>query len=233
MYLSREEARALDQRAMTELAMPGLALMENAGRGIAELLRALGIQGLVTICCGRGNNGGDGLVIARHLANFGIAARVLLFARPQELAGDAAVNYAILTRSGLAVESIDLASLDETRLARELRLADWVVDALFGSGLTGPLRPPFDRVVNAMNASMARILAVDIPSGLDCDTGNPMGPTVRARHTATIVAPKKGFAEKAAQPWLGRVHVIDMGMPRQTIDHSVLGPHSQQKEKMS
>jgi NAD(P)H-hydrate epimerase len=233
MDLSREEARALDQRVMTDFAMPGLALMENAGRGIAELLRSLGIQGLVTICCGRGNNGGDGLVIARHLANFAHAVRVLLFARPHELVGDAAVNYTILTRSGFPAETIDLASLDETWLARELRLADWIVDALFGSGLNGPLRPPFDRVVNAINASPGRILAVDIPSGLDCDTGNATGPTIRAHHTATIVAPKKGFADNAAQSWLGRVHVIDMGMPRQAIKDYVVGPHSQPKEKTS
>jgi len=77
------------------------------------------------------------------------------------------------------------------------------------------LRPPFDRIVHAINASPARVLAVDIPSGLDCDTGEPMGPTVRAHHTATIVAPKKGFAQPAARTWLGHVHIIDMGMPRQ------------------
>jgi NAD(P)H-hydrate epimerase len=215
-FLSRDEARALDQHVMTDLAMPGVALMENAGRGVAELLRSLGIQGLVVVCCGRGNNGGDGLVIARHLDNAGVPVRVFLFAQPEELAGDARINMRILARGGFPVESVDLHSLDDAWLRRELNLADWVVDALFGSGLQGPLRPPFDRIVAAVNDSPARVLAVDIPSGLDCDTGEPMGPTVRAHHTATIVAPKKGFAQAAAQPWVGRVHVIDMGMPRRT-----------------
>jgi NAD(P)H-hydrate epimerase len=217
MYLSREEARALDQRAMTELGMPGVVLMENAGRGIAELLRSLGIGGQVVICCGRGNNGGDGLVIARHLDNTGVPVRVLLFARPQEVAGDAAINLRILLNSGFPVEAVDLATLQDDWLRRVLHQADWVVDALFGSGLQGPLRPPFDRIVNAINDSPARVLAVDIPSGLDCDTGKSMGPTVRAHHTATIVAPKKGFAQPAAQPWVGQVHVIDMGMPRRAV----------------
>jgi NAD(P)H-hydrate epimerase len=219
MFLSRNEARALDQRAMNELGIPGVVLMENAGRNIAELLRSLGIQGLVTICCGRGNNGGDGLVIARHLDNAGIPVRVLLFARPGDLAGDAAINLNILTKSGFPVESVDPANLDDAWLRQELRLADWVVDALFGSGLQGPLRSPFDRIVNAINDSPARVLAVDIPSGLDCDTGEPVGPTVRAQHTATIVAPKKGFAEESARPWIGLVHVIDMG-----ISGRVAGP---------
>ncbi len=214
MLLSRVEARALDRRAMSELGVPGVVLMENAGRGIAELLRSLGVQGQVTICCGRGNNGGDGLVVARHLDIAEVPVRVLLFARPEEVTGDAAINLSILMRGGFPVEAIDLAALDDAWLRRELRAAEWIVDALFGSGLQGPLRPPFDQVVNAINDSPGRVLAVDIPSGLDCDTGQPMGPTVRAHHTATIVAPKKGFAQPSAQPWLGVVHVIGMGLPR-------------------
>ncbi len=213
MPLSREEARALDQRAMQELGMPGVVLMENAGRGIAELLLSLGVRGRVTICCGRGNNGGDGLVIARHLENAGTALTVLLFARPEEVAGDAAINFHILRRGGFPVQTVEPASLDDRWLRQQLAGADWIVDALFGSGLTGPLRPPFDRIVTAINDSQVRVLAVDIPSGLDCDTGQPLGPTVRAHHTATVAALKKGFLEPAAQPWLGQVHVIDMGVP--------------------
>jgi len=213
MLLSREEARALDRRVMDEMGVPGIVLMENAGRGIAELLRSLGIRGRVVICCARGNNGGDGFVIARHLDNAGSDVRVLLFARPDELAGDAAVNYQVIARSGVPLEILAGVVLDEDHLRRELSGADWVVDALFGSGLQGPLRPPFDRIVTIINDSSARVLAVDIPSGLDADTGQPLGPAIRAQHTATIVAPKKGFVEPAAKPWLGEVHVIDMGMP--------------------
>jgi NAD(P)H-hydrate epimerase len=92
-------------------------------------------------------------------------------------------------------------------------VAEWVVDALFGTGLTGPLRSPFDQIVEAINTAPARVLAVDIPSGLDCDTGQPLGPTVRAHQTATMAALKKGFAEPAARTWLGAVHLVDIGVP--------------------
>jgi NAD(P)H-hydrate epimerase len=175
---------------------------------------------LVVVCCGPGNNGGDGFVIARHLDLAGVRVRVLLFARPAgprngELAGDAAVNFRILTRIGLAPEV--WAEIDEEKLRQELAAADWVVDALFGSGLRGAVRAPLDRVIQAINASQKRVLAVDIPSGLDSDTGRPLGATVRASHTATVVAPKKGFLEPEAREWVGEVHVVDMGVPRRLL----------------
>jgi NAD(P)H-hydrate epimerase len=216
MDLTREQARALDRRAMDEFGVPGVVLMENAGRGIAELLRSLGARGPVHICCGPGNNGGDGFVVARHLDNARVPVRVLLFDDPAKLTGDAAVNYRILAAAGFPVEVMTDPAAEPLR--RELAAADWVVDALFGSGLRGPVRPPFDRVVEAINGSGARVLAVDIPTGLDADTGRPQGPTVRAAHTATIAAPKAGFAAPGAVGWLGQVHVIDMGVPRRLLE---------------
>jgi NAD(P)H-hydrate epimerase len=218
MFLSRAEAKALDRRAMDEYGVPGVVLMENAGRGVAELMWTLGVRGPVAVCCGKGNNGGDGFVVARHLDNAGVAVRVLLFGRPDDLRGDAAVNYRILERAGLPVTVYADAAVDDDALRQELAAAEWVVDALFGSGLQGPLRPPFDRVVAAINAGPARVVAVDVPSGLDADTGRPLGPTVRAHHTATIAAPKKGFVSAEAQAWLGQVHVIDMGAPRRLLE---------------
>jgi NAD(P)H-hydrate epimerase len=212
-WLSREEARAVDRRAVEEFGVPSLVLMENAGRGMAELLVRLGIHGRVAVCCGRGNNGGDGFVIARHLDMRGVPVKVLLFARPEGLTGDAAINYHILERAKLPVRIIPDETPDAAALRQELAGAEWVVDALFGTGLRGPVRAPFDQVIAAINDSLARVLAVDIPSGLDCDTGEPLGPTVRARHTATVLALKKGYADPAARPWLGQVHVIDLGTP--------------------
>jgi NAD(P)H-hydrate epimerase len=214
MILTREQARELDRLAMQEFGVPGVVLMENAGRGMAELLRSLGIDGLVVICCGKGNNGGDGFVIARHLDNAGVRVRVLLFGDPTQLSGDAAVNYRILAASGIPLEVFAGPTLDEARLVRELADADWIVDALFGSGLRGPVQPPFDRVFAVLNAAGKRVFAVDIPSGLDCDTGRPLGTAVWAHHTATVAAMKKGFLEPAATEWLGQVHLIDMGAPR-------------------
>ncbi len=217
-FLSREQLRAIDRRAIEEFGVPGVVLMENAGRGAAELLLSLGGKGPVVVCSGKGNNGGDGFVIARHLDNHCIPVRVHLFSRPEELVGDAAVMYGIIQRAGLPVTLHTAGSLDLEELKRELSSAEWIVDALFGTGLSGPVRPPFDEVISAINASGAPVLAVDIPSGLDCDTGKPLGPTVRARHTATFVAMKKGYAESSATQWLGTVHVLDIGCAWRVID---------------
>ncbi len=205
MILTRDQVRAIDRRAIEEFGVPGVVLMENAGRGAAEVLLSLGARGPILICCGKGNNGGDGFVVARHLENRGLIVRVLLFAKPEELAGDAATNYEILRRSGVPME---------VRAGPPLGSAEWIIDALFGTGLAGAVRPPFDAVIAAINASGAKVLAVDIPSGLDCDSGQPLGPTVRADHTVTFVAQKKGFENPASHPWVGTVHVVDIGAPR-------------------
>jgi NAD(P)H-hydrate epimerase len=186
--------------------------MENAGRGAAHVLHALGIAGKVVICCGKGNNGGDGLVMARHLANWNHDIQALLFSRPEDLSPDAALQWNIVRRLNLPATILEDKTLDEAQLAAALAGADWIVDALFGTGPTGPVRQPFDRVINAINAAGKRVLAVDIPSGLDCDTGAPMGPAMRAEHTATFVAPKLGFQNPAAREFTGQVHVVDIGI---------------------
>ncbi|HWG45503.1 MAG TPA: NAD(P)H-hydrate epimerase [Gemmataceae bacterium] len=218
MILSREQSRELDRRAIEEFGVPGVVLMENAGRGMAELLRTLGINGLVVICCGKGNNGGDGFVIARHLDNARIPVRVLLFADPVSLSGDAAINYRILAASGIRREVFADSILDEEKLRHELANADWIVDAVFGSGLRGAVQSPYDRVIAAINSAGARVFAADIPSGLDSDTGLALGIAVKARHTATVAALKRGFTQPAAIEWLGQVHIIDMGVPRTLLD---------------
>ena len=212
--LSRDDARDLDRVAIQEGGVPGVVLMENASRGCADLLIRLGIQGRVVLCCGPGNNGGDGLAMARHLDNFGFSSRVLLFADPTALQGDAKINYQILIKNGPPILSLGGSSIDERSVHIELNTADWIVDALFGTGMKGPIRALLDRVIESINASSARKFAIDIPTGLDADTGEPLGPIVRAHHTATIAALKKGFVWEQARPFLGQVHVIDMGLPR-------------------
>jgi NAD(P)H-hydrate epimerase len=220
MILTREQTRELDRRAIEEFGVPGIVLMENAGRGMAELLRTLGINGPVVLCCGKGNNGGDGFVMARHLDNAGVRVRVQLFGDPAQLSGDAAINHRILAASGIPLELFAAArrtgsvSCRVERLRRQLADADWIVDALFGSGLRGMIQPPFDRIIAAINAAGRRVFAVDIPSGLDSDTGQPLGIAVRAHHTGTVAAMKKGFLEPSAAYWTGQVHLIDMGAPR-------------------
>lgn len=217
MFLTREQVRSIDRRAVEEYGVPGVVLMENAGRGAAEWLLELGARGPVAVCCAGGNNGGDGFVIARHLDLHRVPVEVFLFADPATLKGDAAVNYHILDRAGFPVR-LHGEALDGTALRQELAKAEWIVDALFGTGLSGPVRRPFDQVIAAVNDSPARVLAVDIPSGLDCDTGRPLGPTVRADYTATFVAQKKGFTEPAAAEWVGQVRVFHIGAPRRLVE---------------
>jgi NAD(P)H-hydrate epimerase len=211
-HLTRAEVRAFDRRAIEQFAIPAIVLMENAGRGTVDVMQSLGVQGPVLILCGKGNNGGDGLVIARHLANREIPVKTLLFAHSHELSEDAAAQWRIVQHLQLPAESWPGDGLDEQRLAGELASAAWVVDALFGTGLTGPMRPPFDRIAALVNAGPAEVVAVDIPSGLDADTGVPMGVTIRAEHTVTFVAPKLGFENPGAADWLGQVHVVDIGL---------------------
>jgi NAD(P)H-hydrate epimerase len=205
--------------------------MENAGRGSAELLCSLGTHGRVVICCGKGNNGGDGYVIARHLDIWQVPVSVLLFARPEELTGDAAVNYGIIAKAGLPIEVYADVAVNLDGLPDKLARADWVVDALFGTGLQGSVRAPFDKIIAAINASPARVLAVDIPSGLDSDTGQPLGPTVQAHHTATFVALKKGFGNPKAKEWTGQVHVVDIGVPNKLLREFRLGGQQAQEQE--
>jgi len=213
LVLSREQVRSIDRMAIEELGMPGVVLMENAGRGCAELLLKTGVIGPVCICCGKGNNGGDGFVIARHLENHGISTDVLLFTDPDELTGDAAVNYGILERSRASIHVLLSVGTNPNRLNDLLMKAEWIVDALLGTGTTGEVRDPFATAIDSINQAGKSVLAVDIPSGLDCDTGETLGHCVRATMTATFVARKPGFQNAAAGPFLGQVHVVDIGVP--------------------
>jgi NAD(P)H-hydrate epimerase len=220
--LTRAQVRELDRRAIEEFGVPGVVLMENAGRGAAEIIWAEGGRRRrpVVICCGKGNNGGDGFVIARHLDRFGASVRVLLFAKPEELAGDAAVMYGIVERSGIPI-LVAPASPSDAWLDAHIAFQKpgFKVDALFGTGLQGPPNPPFDRVIRAINRrDYGTVMAVDIPSGLDCDTGEPMGAAVSANYTVTFVARKRGFSSRGAKKFIGKVRVVDIGAPRKLLE---------------
>lgn len=210
--LTRDQVRELDRRAMEEYGLPGVVLMENAGRGCVLSILAHGCQGPVVICCGKGNNGGDGFVIARHLEARGIDVKVLLLADPAALRGDAAANYSIAVKSGIRIHVVN-ADVAAAEIDALLQGADWIVDALLGTGAQGNPQPPISTVIERINASPARKLAVDLPSGLNCDTGEPAIPTIRADVTCTFVAPKRGFTHSAARPYLGIVEVVEIGVP--------------------
>jgi NAD(P)H-hydrate epimerase len=245
-WMSRDEVRELDRRATDEFGVPSIVLMENAGRGAAELLMHLNSEKKpVTILCGPGNNGGDGFVMARHLEIHGYPLRIWLFAPSTDNAGrilrlgiapkltaDCDANFRIFVRREGDVSFVDsrsgfLEGQRQQMTADVTRSRAWIVDALFGTGLDRALAPPFDEVIAAINASGNPVLAVDIPSGLDCDSGKPIGPTVKATHTATFVGWKKGFLQPLAKPWIGEVHVIDIGAPKKLVDeYRTLRAHS-------
>jgi NAD(P)H-hydrate epimerase len=215
--LSAEQMRAADRAASERLGVPSLLLMENAGRGVAELVRARAAvdaraRGPVVVVSGAGANGGDGYVIARHLARRGADVRVLLAAPRARVAGDAAVMLAALERlGGVPVEEGD-AWADEGAWRARLAGAAVVVDALFGIGLRDDVTGVPAAAIAAMNATPALKVAVDIPSGLDADTGRVHGVAVHADVTATMGARKLGLVLDAAAP-VGAVEVIDLGVP--------------------
>jgi NAD(P)H-hydrate epimerase len=214
--LSRAEVREVDRRAIEDFGLPGIVLMENAGRNAAALLHVLAPSASLAIACGKGNNAGDGFVMARHLENLGHHVRLLLAGDPAEHRGDAATQRRVVERAGISFER--LADGSPTDWERSLASVDWIVDALLGTGATGAPRGAIATAIEAINAASrrraVRVLAVDLPSGMDCDTGLPPGACVRADVTATFVARKIGFEHPGAAAWTGDVHVLDIGVPR-------------------
>ena len=214
---TRDEIRAFDRYAIEVLGLPGIVLMENAGRQIAEAARAMlagRAKPRVVILAGPGNNGGDGFVVARHLAMAGIRPEVALLAPREKIVGDADTNLRVLEPLGFQVRV--LAGKVEAMLG-ELRPllaeADLLVDGLLGTGTRGEIREPYASAIGAVNDARRPVLAIDIPSGLDPDTGKPLGPTVRATKTVTMAAVKVGFRKPGAEQYTGEVILADIGVP--------------------
>lgn len=205
--LTREQSRAVDEWAILELGLTSLVLMENAGRGVVDVLLSRDKTcRRVLVVCGKGNNGGDGFVIARHLIVRGIECRVVLLVDSGELQGDALANFNILQNLGVSVESpsqINTAGAD----------CDWIIDAMLGTGAVGEPREPYLSTIEWVNAQSTKVLAVDLPSGLECDSGEPSAFTVKSDVTCTFHAPKVGFANPLAQEFLGELHVVSIGIP--------------------
>ncbi len=218
--LTCQQIRALDVVAIERVGIPGVVLMENAGRGIAELiygaLRDPAVN-RVLILCGPGNNGGDGFVVARHLHNAGVHVDVALAASPEKSRGDAATNLKILGHMGFRLLRADQpADLDAIR--RAANDADAIVDALLGTGSIGSPQGATAALIELANAApRARRIAIDIPSGLDADRGDVQEPCFRADVTVTMVAPKVGFDVPAARRVVGQVVVVGIGAPRELV----------------
>lgn len=228
---TREEIRALDAIAIEKYGIPGIVLMENAAiKTFLEIQRLLPAGNVVGVVCGRGNNGGDGYAIARHLYNAGIPIKVFGLNVRQYLTpgtpspDDAAKNLQILVGMGVPVREVGT-DIPLDGLAAELSKCHLLVDALLGTGLMGPVRPPISNVIDAINATNKPVVAVDIPSGLDCDTGETPGACVKAVKTVTFAAPKVGFFTENARKMLGELVVVDISIPRTLLRHYYMQRH--------
>lgn len=214
-WLSREQVRRLDQIAIEQLGIPGIVLMENAGKEAAEHIHNWLSQHdgrSICIVAGTGNNGGDGFVVARHLLNRNYEVFVNLLGDPQKVSGDAAVNLNILGKMGLQPT---VASDPQTvEAALQQRPRDLYVDAVLGTGAVGPPREPAANAIRMINRSGKPVIALDIPSGLDCDSGNPFDGelVIRAALTLTFVAAKQGYRRSESVDYTGKVEVCSIGI---------------------
>jgi NAD(P)H-hydrate epimerase len=214
--LTREQMRAYDARAIDVCAVPGLVLMENAGRGAAEIVAERG--GPVAVVCGRGNNGGDGFVVARHLLARGIETEVLVLGERDRIQGDARENLDALLGLGAAPTFV---GDDLDPVSRAVARAPVAVDALFGTGLDRPLEPPWVDVVSILNARRSFLVALDIPSGIDADTGAVLGTAVRADLTVTFGHLKAGLLQGAGLGHAGELRVVGLGIPDAPVLYEV------------
>lgn len=221
--LSRAQIRRLDEMAINELGIPGVVLMENAGRAVAwEALGMLGAKrrGKVIIFCGRGNNGGDGYVASRHLLNHEVDVQVVVLAELSKITGDARTNLAILQKMKAPLLQLPYPNLpyDIEQLTSDASL---IIDALLGTGISGNVREPMLSTIKLLNQSGIPILAVDIPSGLDCDTGKPLGEAIRAAKTVTFAASKIGFERGEGAEYIGQLIVADISIPRELLKEAL------------
>ncbi len=213
--LNSKQMREIDRTTIEDIGIPSPVLMENAGtRIVAEILKRFPLPACerIVVVAGKGNNGGDGLVVARHLRNRGAAPTVLLLAPKEELKGDAALNLGIAEKSG--VEVVD-ASTELCWKKQRLTLAhaSLIVDAIFGTGLEKPAAGLYATAIGEINKARGFKVAVDIPSGLFSDTFAVLGPAVKADLTVALAAPKIGHLFPPAENFVGELVVIDIGIP--------------------
>ncbi len=223
--VTAEAMHRLDRAAIEEAGIPGMVLMENAGRGAAgEILRSYPriAGGKAAVVAGKGNNGGDGLVIARYLINRGCAVTVFLLAPPEGVAGDARANLEILRR--MKGDIREVGGREAWGKARpELAACGLIVDAIFGTGLSSEVSGLAREVIDDINASGVPVVSVDLPSGLHADTGEILGACVRADLTVTFALPKTGLCVYPGAGYAGRVKVVDIGIPAGLIEKDGTG----------
>ena len=206
--LTAKEARRLDGKLKEEYGITTLVLMENAGSAVCREALKAGKK-KIAVVCGKGNNGGDGFVACRHLRAAGVVPDLFLASEARELKEDARTNLDILLKLGQEAVLLDHAGLEAFRRKKY----SLIIDALLGVGLSGEVSAQYAGIIAAINATRSKVLAVDIPSGLDADTGSAMGCCVEADITVTFFAPKRGMLAGAGPAYCGKVIVAGLGIP--------------------
>jgi NAD(P)H-hydrate epimerase len=221
--LTAAEMREVDRLTTERYGVPSLTLMENAGRGVAELIRerfAHLERRRIIVLCGKGNNGGDGFVAARHLLEMGARPEVFLFASPEQILGDARTNCERWEKASGELHVVQSTNDWQARKA-VLASADIIVDALLGTGVRGPSEGLFEQVIQDVNRDRqlgSAVVAVDIPSGVLADSGEKPGEAVGAEYTVTFTAPKPGLLSGTGNLLAGRLFVHEIGSPRELIE---------------
>ena len=214
--LTRAQVRQFDKIAIDQFGIESLVLMENAARGATDVLCECAAGNSAVILCGPGNNGGDGLVMARHLHLRGWKTKVLLLANSEKLSPDSTANLRILSKTGVPI--LEAALLDDAGLENELTDFDWTIDAMLGTGASPPLREPFARLAEIANRTECKRMAVDISSGLDCDSDLVNGAVFAAHLTATFVALKPVMLTDTGKTYCGETRIVDIGAPPEIFE---------------
>jgi hydroxyethylthiazole kinase-like uncharacterized protein yjeF len=211
--VSPTEMKEIDRKAIFDVGIPGCVLMENAGRGIVQIIKDKfkELDNLkVAIVCGRGNNGGDGFVIARWLKNQGAEPHIFLLGNKEDVKGDAKTNLDIILKMGFKIREIK-----KSKDIPKFNQFDLLVDAIFGTGFKGSVEGIPKEVIDSMNNAGIPILAVDVPSGLDASNGGVEGSCIKAAFTCTMALPKRGLLLYPGREYTGELHVIDISVPRE------------------
>jgi len=222
LVVTAQEMRELDRLTIEKYRVPSLTLMERAGEGVFKLLQDRfrgAVKGGVLVVVGRGNNGGDGLVVARHLKKKRIPCEVILLAKKENLSRDAAQNLRAFLKAKGKVREVDQGSL--SLLSQKLKSYPIVVDSILGTGLKDEVRGLYADVIETINASGLPIIAVDIPSGLDADLGRPLGTAVQAEMTVTFGYPKLGQVIHPGLSYVGDLGVVDIGIHPKAVEEVV------------
>src|SRR5213083_2182921 len=223
--LNSTQMRDADRRTIEEIGIPSLVLMENAGRQAVAAMEAVYTDLLdrqIAVLCGRGNNGGDGFVIARTLVQRGADVAVFLIGRVTDVRGDARINLEILGRLGVTVVEVADSQAWELHFS-EVSDCTLIVDAIFGTGLNAPVSGFIESVITDVNTSGIPVVSIDLPSGLSADSADPIGDSIEAGLTVTLAAPKLPLVLPPAETRAGDIVIADIGIPSDILD-TIEGP---------